>query len=118
MSGTLFEAALYFEKVFRESKEYQNLQRLYQALNQDPQAKQLYHQINQLHTQLHQKQMMGQEIQQQEIAALQKMETAAQQNQTFKRLMEADHQVNMLMVELNRIISKPLEELYGHLGEK
>jgi len=46
------------------------------------------------------------------------METAAQQNQTFKRLMEADHQVNMLMVELNRIISKPLEELYGHLGEK
>ncbi|MCM3671255.1 YlbF family regulator [Mesobacillus maritimus] len=118
MSGNLFEAALYFEQVFRESNEYKNLQRRYQALNQDPQAKQLYLQINQLHSQLHQKQMMGQEIQQQEIAALQNMETTAQQNQTFKHLMEADYQVNMLMVELNKIITKPLEELYGHPGEK
>ncbi len=46
------------------------------------------------------------------------MEAVAQQNEKIKRLMEADYQVNMLMVELNKVISKPLEELYGQLVEK
>ena len=118
MSANIFEAAMYFEKVFRESNEYKSLQRLCKELNKDPQAKQIFNQMNHLNSQLQQKQMMGQEIRQQEMAALQNMETAAQQNEKIKRLMEADYRVNMLMMELNKIISKPLEELYGQLVEK
>lgn len=118
MSAKIFEAAMYFEKVFRESNEYKSLQILCNELNKDAQAMQIYNQMNHLNSQLEQKQMMGQEIRQQEIAALQSIETSAQQNEKIKRLMEADYRVNMLMMELNKIISKPLEELYGQLVEK
>ncbi|WP_077212630.1 YlbF family regulator [Bacillus dakarensis] len=118
MSSDLTEAAMYFEKVIRESNEYKNLQKVCKELKKDSQARQIYNQINQLSTQLQQKQMMGQEIKQKEIAALQNMESAAQQNERIKRLMEADYQLNMMMMELNKIISKPLEELYGQLVEK
>ena len=118
MSENILEAAMYFERVFRESNEYKSLQRFCIELNKDPQAKQIFNQMNHLNSQLQQKQMTGQEIGQQEVAALQNMEAVAQQNETIKRLMEADYRVNMLMMELNKVISKPLEELYGQLVEK
>ena len=112
---TIIEAAMYFEKVFRESNEYKNLQRVSKELNNDSQAKQIFNQMNHLNSQLEQKQMMGQEIREQEVAALQNMEAVAQQNETIKRVIEADYKVNMLMMELNKIMSKPLDELYGQL---
>lgn len=118
MSSNLMEAARQFEKVLRESNEYKNIQKLCKELKKDPQARQIYNQINHLNAQLQQKQMMGQEIKQQEVAALQNMETAAQQNERLRRLIEADYQLNMLMMEMNKIISKPLEELYGQLIDK
>lgn len=118
MSENLFQAAYYFDKVFRESKEYKSLQRICNELNTDPEAKQIFNHMNNLNSQLQQKQMMGQEIRQQEVEALQNMEAAAQQNEKIKRMMEADHQVNMLLLELNKIITKPLEELYDQLVGK
>lgn len=108
---------MYFEKVFRECNEYKNLQRVSKELNKDPQAKQLFNQVSLLNSQLQQKQMMGQEIREQEVAAIQNLEAAAQQNEKIKRLMEADYKVNLLMAELNKIISKPLDELYGQIVE-
>ena len=62
--------------------------------------------------------MTGQEIRQQEVEALQKMESIAQQNDKIKRLMEADYRVNMLLMELSKVISKPLEELYSKFHVK
>ncbi|WP_394231985.1 YlbF family regulator [Niallia oryzisoli] len=119
MSENLFDAAYYFEKVFRESKEFKGLQQLCHEINTDPEAKLLLNHINHLNSQLQQKQMMGQEIKQQEAEALQKMELAVQQNEKLKRMLEADYQVNMLLMELNKIISKPLEDLYNQvLGGK
>lgn len=117
MSENILEAAMYFEKAFRESNEYKSLQRLCKELNKDPQAKQIFNRMNHLNSQLQQKQMMGQEIGQQEVTALQNMEAVAQQNEKIKHLIEADYRVNMLMMELNKVISKPLEELYGQLAE-
>jgi cell fate (sporulation/competence/biofilm development) regulator YlbF (YheA/YmcA/DUF963 family) len=118
MSKSLLEAAHYFEKVFRESNEYKSLQKVCNELNTDPQAKQILNQMNNLNSQLQQKQMMGQEIRQQEVEALQKMEAIAQQNEKIKRLMEADYRVNMLLMELNKIILRPMNELYSQLGGK
>lgn len=118
MSERLFEAAHYFEKVFRESNEYKSLQRVWNELNTDSQAKQIFNQMNNLNSQLQQKQMMGQEIRPQEVEALKNMEAAAQQNVKIKHVLEADYRVNMLLMDLNKIISKPLEELYGQVVGK
>ena len=52
------------------------------------------------------------------MEALQKMESIAQQNDKIKRLMEADYRVNMLLMELSKVISKPLEDLYSKFHVK
>ncbi len=47
------------KRIFRESDEYKSLQRLCMELNKDPQAKQIFNQMNHLNSQLQQKQMTG-----------------------------------------------------------
>ena len=118
MSTNLFEVANHLETVFRESNEYKSLQRLCTEVSKDPQATQIFNKMNYINAQLQQKQMTGQEIRQQEVEALQKMESIAQQNDKIKRLMEADYRVNMLLMELSKVISKPLEDLYSKFHVK
>jgi cell fate (sporulation/competence/biofilm development) regulator YlbF (YheA/YmcA/DUF963 family) len=118
MSESLFEVAHYFEKVFRESNEFKRFQEIFNELNTDPQVRQFFYQMNNLNSQLQQKQVMGQEISQQEVEALKNMETVAQQNVKIKRLLEEEYRVNMLLMDLNKIISKPMEDLYVQLGNR
>ena len=115
MTANLYELAQHFENALRNSNEYQRFVRQYSTINADPASKQLLIKLNNMQMNLEQKQMMGQEIRQQEVDELQKITSIAQQNQKIAQLMEADHQVNKLMMELNKIMTKPLEEIYSSL---
>jgi cell fate (sporulation/competence/biofilm development) regulator YlbF (YheA/YmcA/DUF963 family) len=118
MTDNLFEMAYNFEKVFRQSGEYKSLRRLYSEVIADPATKNLFNRVNKLQIKLEKKQMMGQEISQQEVEEFQKTLTVAQQNNKIAQLMEADHRVNMLIMELNKVITKPLEDLYNRFEER
>jgi cell fate (sporulation/competence/biofilm development) regulator YlbF (YheA/YmcA/DUF963 family) len=118
MPENINEAARYFEKAFRESNEYKSFQKLCNELKTDPEAKQIFIQMNQLNSQLQQKQMAGQELRPQEVEVLNNMQAVAQQNEKIQRFVEAEYRVSMILMDLNKIISKPLEELYGQLVGK
>lgn len=60
-----------------------------------------------------QKQMMGQEITEEEVQQAQQTVAIVQQDQNIAKLMEAEQRMSMVIGELNKIIMKPLEELYG-----
>ncbi len=66
---------------------------------------------------LQQKQMTGQEITQEEVEQAQKTVALVQQHDKISQLMEAEQRVSVLIGELNKIIMKPLEELYGNTEE-
>ena len=113
MTANLYELASHFENALRNSDEYQRFARQYSTINADPASKQLLMKLSNLQMNLEQRQMMGQEIRQQEVEELQKITSIAQQNNKIVQLMDADHQVNKLMMELNKIMTKPLEEIYS-----
>lgn len=117
MTTNLYELAYHFENALRNSDEYLRFVRQYSAINADPASKQLLTKLNHIQMNLEQRQMMGQEIRQQEVEELQKITSIAQQNQKIAQLMEADHQVNKLMMELTKIMTKPLEEIYSSFIE-
>ncbi|MGG3889566.1 YlbF family regulator [Metabacillus fastidiosus] len=114
MSKTLYDIAYDFEKILRQSNEYTNLKRVYTEVNADPVAKQLFNKFNNSQMELEKKQMEGQQILQQEVEAFQKIAAAVQRNKKISELMKADHQVNILILELNKIITKPIQEIYGN----
>ena len=109
----LFDLAYEFEKILRNSEEYTRLTRLFKEVNTDPISIQLFNQFNHLQMELLNKEMIGQKVTKQELDHYQKTLAHVQQNEKIVKLMEADQQVNILMTKLNKIILKPLEEIYG-----
>lgn len=61
---------------------------------------------------LQQKQMAGEEITEDEVQQAQNR-CACAAARKISQLMEAEQRMSMLIGELNKIIMKPLEELYG-----
>lgn len=115
MSVNMYDFAYDLEKAIRESNEYLELKELIEAVNRDDIAKKMFDHFRELQLQLQQKQMMGHEITQEEIDHAQKQLQLVQQHPTISRLMEAEQRLSLLFGELNKIIMKPLEDLYGSL---
>ncbi|WHY02005.1 YlbF family regulator [Neobacillus sp. DY30] len=114
MSVNLYDAAYALEKAIRQSDEYKQLQQMYHEVNADPTAKNMFDQFRQIQMNLQQKQMMGQEISEQEVQQAQSTVAVVQQNEKIARLMQAEQRMSMIIGELNQLIMKPLEELYGN----
>ena len=113
MSANLYDFAYDLEKGIRESNEYMELKQLIEAVNHDDIAKKMFDHFRELQLQLQQKQMMGHQITQEEIDQAQKQLQQVQQHPTISKLMQAEQRLSLLFGELNKIIMKPLEELYG-----
>jgi cell fate (sporulation/competence/biofilm development) regulator YlbF (YheA/YmcA/DUF963 family) len=115
MSVNLHDAAYALEKAIRQSDEYKLLQQMYNEVNADPAAKNMFDHFRQIQMTLQQKQMMGQEISEQEVQQAQSTVALVQQNEKISKLMQAEQRMSMIIGELNQVIMKPLEELYGNL---
>lgn len=116
MTVNLYDSAYELEKAVRSSEEYRLLQQAYAEVSADPSAKEMFEKFRNIQMQLQQKQMMGQDISQQEVEEAQQTVALVQQNAKISKLMEAEQRMSMIIAEMNKIIMKPLEELYGSLG--
>jgi cell fate (sporulation/competence/biofilm development) regulator YlbF (YheA/YmcA/DUF963 family) len=113
MSTNLYDVAYELEKAVRESDEFRELKKLYDEVNADESTKRLFESFRNMQMQLQQKQMAGEEITQEEVDQAQKQVALVQQHEKIARLMETEQRMSMVVGELNRIIMKPLEDLYG-----
>ncbi|RHW43116.1 YlbF family regulator [Neobacillus notoginsengisoli] len=113
MAVNLYDAAYELEKAIRQSAEYNNLKRIYDEVNADESARRMFDNFRQIQMNLQQKQMTGQEIGQDELVQAQQSVALVQQHPAISRLMEAEQRMGMIIGELNQLIMKPLEELYG-----
>ncbi|WNS76747.1 YlbF family regulator [Bacillus sp. DTU_2020_1000418_1_SI_GHA_SEK_038] len=116
MAVNLYDSAYELEKAVRQSSEYRNLKQAYDEVNADPSAKSMFDNFRNIQMQLQQKQMMGQDISEAEVQQAQQTVALVQQNVKISKLMEAEQRMSMIIAELNKVIMKPLEELYGPLG--
>jgi len=117
MAGNFYDAAYELEKAIRESNEYKQLRQVYDEVNADPSARTMFENFRQIQMNLQQKQMSGQPISQDEVDQAQKSVALVQQHPTISRLMETEQRMSMVIGELNKIIMKPLEDLYGPLQQ-
>ncbi len=113
--SNLYDTAYEMEKAIRNSPEYVQLRKLYDEVNSDESSRRMFENFRRIQMELQQKQMMGMEITQEEVEQAQKTVALVQQHATIARLMEAEQRMSMIIGELNRIILKPLEDLYGKM---
>lgn len=79
MAVNLFDSAYELEKAVRESDEYKALKQAYDDVNADPSAKAMFDNFRKIQMELQQKQMMGQDITQEEVEQAQKTVALVQQ---------------------------------------
>lgn len=115
VSVNLYDSAYALETAIRQSDEYAQLKQAYNEVNADPEAKKMFDQFRQIQMNLQQKQMMGQEISEQEVQQAQSTVGFVQQNPKISQLMQAEQRMSMIIGELNQLIMKPLEDLYGKM---
>ncbi|MCM3004738.1 YlbF family regulator [Priestia koreensis] len=113
MAVNVYDVAYDLEKAVRASEEYSNLKQAYQEVEADSSAKELFDKFRNIQLELQQKQMSGQEISQQEVEQAQQTVAFVQQNPKIAKLMESEQRMSTLIAEVNKIVMKPLEDIYG-----
>jgi cell fate (sporulation/competence/biofilm development) regulator YlbF (YheA/YmcA/DUF963 family) len=113
MTLTVNESANQLGIALENSEEYQALKNLYHEVQSDSNAKILFEKFRNMQLQMQEKQMNGQEIGQEEIAQAQIIVADVQKNEKISSLMVAEEKMNNLIVGVNQIVLKPLENLYN-----
>ena len=113
MPVNIYDSAYAMEKAIRESEEYVSLKKLYDEVNSDESSRGMFENFRNIQMQLQEKQMMGQEITQEEVDQAQKTVALVQQHEKISALMQEEQRMGQVIAEINKIIMKPLEEMYG-----
>ncbi|MFC3039535.1 YlbF family regulator [Virgibacillus xinjiangensis] len=113
----IYDSAYDLEKAIRESDEFTSLKEAFDKVMNDDAAKQMFENFRDTQIQLQEKQMQGQEITEEEVEKARQVVELVQQHPDISKLMEQEQRLNMVINDVSRIITKPLEELYGNPEE-
>lgn len=116
MSAHLYDHAYGLEKAMRKSPEFSHLKQMYAAVANDAAARTLFDEFRNVQLELQQKQIEGRDITEDEVMEAQEIANRVQQNPKVAKLMEAEQRMSMVITELNKIILKPLDDLYGSIS--
>lgn len=111
--ANIYDSAYDLEKAIRNSEEFQALKAAYDTVMADDIAKKMFDDFRNTQIELQQKQMQGLEITEEEVEQARKVVETVQQHEQISKLMEEEQRLNVLINDVSRIITKPLEELYG-----
>lgn len=100
------------EGAFRKTKEFQTLQQAIVTVKTDEDATSLFKNFRDVQLKLQQKQMQGQQIEEDELQYAQKTAQLAQQNEKIANMLQAEMALSALIEEINRVLVKPIEGLY------
>ncbi|MEY8559869.1 YlbF family regulator [Jeotgalicoccus halotolerans] len=110
--ANVYDQANALESALRESEEFQQMKELYSKVNENAESKKLFDDFRDIQMTLQQKQMQGEELLEEEIQKAQNSAQEIENDENIKGLMEAEQKMSQLIQDLNRVIMKPIEELY------
>ncbi|WP_186579188.1 YlbF family regulator [Aquibacillus kalidii] len=111
--ANIYDSAYELEKAIRNSQEFLELKQAYDNVMGDETAKKMFENFRDTQLELQQKQMQGLEITEEEVEKAKSVVELVQQHAEISKLMEQEQRLNVLINDISRIITKPLEELYG-----
>ncbi|MGM8214754.1 YlbF family regulator [Bacillaceae bacterium W0354] len=111
--SNIYDLAYDLEKGLRESDEFKELKTAYENVMNNPSTKKMFDDFRETQLNLQQKQMQGEEITEEEVAQAKRVVDLVQQQEDIAKLMNEEQRLNTLISDISRIITKPIEELYG-----
>ncbi len=103
------------EATLRKTDEFKILKETVEAVRADEEAKNLFTNFRDIQMKLQQKQMAGEQLQEDELVYAQKAAQLAQQSPKILTMLEAEMALSKVIEEVNRILVKPIQSLYDGL---
>lgn len=100
------------EATLRTTSEMEDVKQAIEAVKSDEEAKNLFESFRKIQMTLQEKQVKGEEIAGEELEYAQKTAQLAQSNEKIMAMLEAEMKLSQLIEEINRILLKPVQELY------
>ena len=100
------------EKTLRQTDEFSNVKAAVESVKADPEALAMFQSFRKIQLSLQEKQMNGEEISGEEIEYAQKTAQLAQGNEKIFHMLQAEMALSQLIEEVNRVLIKPVQELY------
>lgn len=110
--NNIYDTANKLEQELRETEAYSDLKVAFSTVKADSEANEVFQKFQEVQMKLQQKQMSGEEILEEEINEAQEMALKSGENNLIKDLMDAEQKLSTLVDDLNRIIMKPVQDIY------
>lgn len=105
------------EGAFRKTNEFKALKEAIAVVKADAEAKSVFKNFRKVQLSLQDKQMKGEQIGEDELQYAQKTAQLAQQNKKIGNMLQAEMALSGLIEEINRVLVKPVQNLYGELDK-
>ena len=116
MTANIYDSANQIEREIRQMDEFKALQAAFEAMKAEEESFNLFRDFQELQMELQQKQMQGLEFSEEDATKAQEMAVKVQETAVIQDLMQKEQAFSMIVNDLNRIIMKPVQELY-QMGE-
>lgn len=116
MTVNIYDSANQIEREIREMDEFKALQAAFEAMKAETESFELFKNFQELQMELQQKQMQGIEFSEEDAQKAQEMAAKVQETEVIQDLMQKEQAFSLIVNDLNRIIMKPVQELY-EMGE-
>ncbi|WP_022796660.1 YlbF family regulator [Bavariicoccus seileri] len=113
MANNIYDTANQLEKDLRDLDAYKSLEQAFTAIQADQDAKALFDKFRNVQVELQTKQMGGQEISEEDIKNAQETAKLAGEHDLIKALMASEQELSVVLEDINRVITKPIQEVYG-----
>ena len=114
----IYDKANEFERALRESDEYKASLAASEGLYSDEEANELYSQFVSKQKDLMEAAQSGNEPSEEDLTALEEIQQKLMENAKFLDFVQAQQKLQFLIEDLNKVMYKPLDELFEKYGNK
>ena len=112
MTVNIYDDLNRLEATFRKTTEFSEVQQAVEVVKADEDALALFKNFRKIQLDLQEKQMAGEEVEADELEYAQKTAQLAQTNEKIMAMLEAEMKLSGLIEEVNRVLMKPVQEVY------
>lgn len=116
MTVNIYDDLNRLESTFRKTAEFTEVQQAVLEVKEDTEALELFKSFRKIQVTLQEKQMQGEEVAAEELEYAQKTAQLAQQNPKIMKMLEAEMKLSGLIEEVNRVLMKPVQEIYESIN--
>ncbi|MGP6138953.1 YlbF family regulator [Jeotgalibaca sp. A127] len=109
----IYDIAYELESNLREQPAFKSLTEAYTAVQADEVARSLFGEFTGIQQQIQMKQMSGEGLDDEFIQKAQEIAGRAGENEMIQKMMTAEQQLSTVIEDINKIIVRPLQEMYA-----